>query len=286
MNISEVSTDQTKQTNKCDHIHSTWNSLPSSKACSCSLLHLLHLCVRHRASHVHKWASKPKTALTATPPMTLLPLRTSMHVCQNKSVPVLVQLQTNIPNYSQVKMQALETPSFDQENTPWHVSKHFMNPRSKQTSDHHFVFFCNQIIQIHWLVFTLWLELLNGLHSQQGLGLTQRIPPFVWGKLRQGLTLRAKLAASSNTVSEKWRQQRFNSRFTLHCTGQIYTRTGISNKFKKKKNFKNHERHCFWFDPKVEHMWQQVCMACSFLLPVWIFMSKKGIRCTLTIRLV
>lgn len=146
-------------------------------------------------------------------------------------------------------------------------------------------FFCNQIIQIHWLVFTLWLELLNGLHSQQGLGLTQRIPPFVWGKLRQGLTLRAKLAASSNTVSEKWRQQRFNSRFTLHCTGQIYTRTGISDKLKKKK-IKNHERHCFWFDPKVEHMWQQVCMACSFLLPVWIFMSKKGIRCTLTIRLV
>lgn len=141
MNISEVSTDQTKQTNKCDHIHSTWNSLPSSKACSCSLLHLLHLCVRHRASHVHKWASKPKTALTATPPMTFLPLRTSMHVCQNKSVPVLVRLQTNIPNYTQVKMQALETPSFDQENTPWHVSKHFMNPRSKQTSDHHFVFF-------------------------------------------------------------------------------------------------------------------------------------------------
>lgn len=167
MNISEVSTDQTKQTNKCDHIHSTWNSLPSSKACSCSLLHLLHLCVRHRASHVHKWASKPKTALTATPPMTLLPLRTSMHVCQNKSVPVLVRLQTNIPNYTQVKMQALETPSFDQENTPWHVSKHFMNPRSKQTSDHHFVFFAIRSFKfIDWFLPYDWSSWTAYIHSR------------------------------------------------------------------------------------------------------------------------
>ena len=36
-------------------------------------------------------------------------------------------------------------------------------------------------------------------------------------KLRHGLTLRPKPAASSNTVSEKWRQQRFNKE-TLHCT--------------------------------------------------------------------
>lgn len=35
-------------------------------------------------------------------------------------------------------------------------------------------------------------------------------------KLRQGLILWPKLAASSNTVSEKWRQQRFNSTFALH----------------------------------------------------------------------
>lgn len=64
-----------------------------------------------------------------------------------------------------------------------------------------------------FLSFTLSLELLNGLRS--AVGLTQRIPPF-GDKLRQGLTLRPKLAASSNTVSEKWRQQHFNKRFALH----------------------------------------------------------------------
>lgn len=46
-----------------------------------------------------------------------------------------------------------------------------------------------------------------------------------------------KPAASSNTVSEKWRQQRFNSRLALHW-GQIHTTT------ESKKSQKIREKSC------------------------------------------
>lgn len=77
------------------------------------------------------------------------------------------------------------------------------------------------------IFFTLSLELLNGLRS--AVGLTQRIPPF-GDKLRHGLILWPKLpASSSNTVSEKWRQQRFNRRFALHFEGRFTPRQRINH---------------------------------------------------------
>lgn len=207
--------------------------------------------------------------------MTLLPLRTSMHVCQNKSVPVLVRLQTNIPNYSQVKMQALETPSFDQENTPWHVSKHFMNPRSKQTSDHHFVFFLQSDHSNSLIGFYLMTGALERPTFTAGTGTDSKDSSFCVGanydrawpyvlSLQHPPTLWVRSEGSSVSIAG------------LHCTAQgRFTPGQEFQTNSKQKKIKNHERHCFWFDPKVEHMWQQVCMACSFLLPVWIFMSKR-----------
>lgn len=77
-----------------------------------------------------------------------------------------------------------------------------------------------------------------------------------WDKLPQGLILRPKLAASSNTVSEKWRQQCFNSRFALH----------FGEDFTPPQKKKNHVFDCW--DLVVEHipnLWQHVCIACSLI---------------------
>lgn len=111
----------------------------------------------------------------------------------------------------------------------------------------------NQRIEISLhCCFTLSLELLNGLRS--AVGMTQRIPPF-GDKLRQGLILWPKLAASSNTVSEN--EGSSVSIVHLYCTWrQIHTTT----KFQKNKVL-----HCF--DLAAQHIanFQQVCIACSFI---------------------
>lgn len=100
----------------------------------------------------------------------------------------------------------------------------------------------------HWSSWTVYV---------QQWGLTQRIPPF-GDKLRQGLILWPKLAASSNTVSEKWRQQRFNSRFALHLRADSHHDREIIKK------------SCIppCSDLALEHIanfWQQVCMACILI---------------------
>lgn len=103
----------------------------------------------------------------------------------------------------------------------------------------------------HWSSWTVYV---------QQWGLTQSIPPF-GDKLRRGLILWPKFAASSNTVSEKWRQQRFNSRYALHLRADSHhDREKIIMYFT-----------VFFFNLAVEHIanfWQQICMACSFDIPM------------------
>lgn len=103
--------------------------------------------------------------------------------------------------------------------------------KKKTVSDQHFKSQNFNFIALLFvfLFFTLSLELLNGLRSS--VGLTQRIPPF-GDKLRHGLILWPKLAASSNTVSEKWRQQRFNRRFALHLRADSHHDREIYKKIK------------------------------------------------------
>lgn len=76
-------------------------------------------------------------------------------------------------------------------------------------------------------VFTLYLELLNGSTFSSWIDSKD-------SKLRQGLILWPKLAASSNTVSEKWRQQRFNSTFALHLKADSHHNSSYREKIKSK----------------------------------------------------
>lgn len=134
------------------------------------------------------------------------------------------------------------------------LTKHNKSQLERHVSDQHFVqsqnfeFHCVAVLlPYHWSSWTVYV---------QQWGLTQRIPPF-GDKLRHGLILRPKPAASSNTVSEKWRQQRFNSRFALHLRADSHH----DRKIYFKKGKKNHVFHRFCLK-KPEHIanfWQQAC---------------------------
>lgn len=117
-------------------------------------------------------------------------------------------------------------------------------------------------------VFTLSLELLNGLRSAAGL--TQRIPPF-GDKLRHRAWF---YDLSSQRPPTLWARSEGSSVSIegLHCTwGQIHTTTEKLNIcfFNKKK--RSHVFHCL--DLAVQHIanWRQDCMACSF-----IYVSKMS----------
>lgn len=252
---------QKKNPIRFEKTHSTWNQfflfVFTSKACS--LFCLLHphelcwntehlTCTEWTASHkIYTWTSNYRENV-----FVFFKLITPIYcrekcICKFQStlVPVLIQLPKAHSYWLQVTDEGIEamkeTTIRQLYNTMASVIV-FLNKKRQSIqagktciwptllqSQNFFKFHCVA-------VFTLSLELLNGLRS--AVGLTQRIPPF-GDKLRQGLILWPKLAASSNTVSEKWRQQHFNSRFALHLRADSHHR-----EIKKIKI----DHGCFWPD--------------------------------------
>lgn len=141
-------------------------------------------------------------------------------------------------------------------------------PAEKHVTDQHFAiteieFHCVAVLPYYWSSWTVYVQQWDWLKGFLLLGTNYDRAWFLWPKL----------AASSNTVSEKWRQQRFNRRFALHFRADSHHDKEIC----KRKIIMYFTVFCFFY-LTVEHIanvCQQVCMACRL----------KYHRCTVTQRL-
>lgn len=127
---------------------------------------------------------------------------------------------------------------------------------SKHESDHHFAIKTLNFIALLLYLITGALE-----RSTLSSSIDSKDSSF-WGgkgrgKLRHGLILRPKPAASSNTVSEKWRQQCFNNVYK-HCT-----RADSHHRILKKSFMYSTVFHLAF--EHIANFWQQVRTACSCL---------------------
>lgn len=144
---------------------------------------------------------------------------------KSTSVPVLIQLSKRTFLFTYWWRH-----SSDKTNKPSDNSKYTMAwlnksiPAGKHVSDQHFFFAKFHCVALFFFCF---FYLITGALERSTFSSGHWLKGFLLlggTNYDRAWLYDLKLAASSNTVSEKWRQQRFNSRFALHFEGRFTPR--------------------------------------------------------------